>query len=853
MQRKEARRRKAVAERAAKRLAAKPMATTIETTMNVPPIVARTIQTRAFKFTAPVQIAAASPDGSKRRTFRMIANTGEPMLIDPYPHPVVIDLASVQQDSQRIPALYNHQADEGNIVGQVEAFTVQDGALVAAGYFTPTADPADAAKRVLARADAGYQWQVSVGGDPATLEEVRPGETGQANGRTYAGPCYIARGTTLRELSFVVLGGDRRTSSVVARKKGAAMKVKIKAEGMTFEQWAVGFMTVEEFGALDETAKGVLQKAFDSMGMGGTPEDPAAEEVPVNSATDPEEEDKIEAETEGDYDYMGSTIGSTGVGWYVTTPDGVTDGPFSKSECERIAEEWANANASATPPTNANAKRPHLAAHHKGTSMKAQRQREAAETARVNTIKRLCAAADNPVWKAGEKEVDLAAHAIEQGWSAEKTGDKLELIRVRADRAQPPVGSGPHFIMSRDTSAEALEAAVMLRAGARLDHTYRRVSATHALKMPAWIRASVNDANRNRIMDQAHKFATYSMVDLARECCRLDGHSVPDDRNELFAQALRPSLRAASSGSTLTRIFTTSVNAMLLASYEEADDTTAGWVSETDVQNYQSQERARIDVGGGLKKRPRGKTAEHADYTDSYETYKIADYAKLFEIDDQDFIDDNLGGLKTVPTDMGQAAARLRPDLVYAIILDNPTLTATSRDLFNTTDGNLASSGVALSMVTLKQAVQAMELFRENSVNLNLHPTHLLVSPENKLLARELTQSVQIVYGADDETVRGNMNAMSAENIMPVSEARLSNGVVDPSTGDSQSGSATAFYLACANAHTIEVGYLAGTGRGPRVRSYVLDRGRYGMGWDVQMSIGAKALDWKGLFKNAGA
>lgn len=843
MQRKEARRRKAVAARAAKRLAKQP-----------PRIVARMIQARAFKFTAPVQIAAASPDGSKRRTFRMVANTGEPMNIDPYPHPVVIDLASVDMEGQRIPALYNHDAAVQSLVGQVEGFRLEHGQLIADGYFTLTADPADMAHKVLAKADAGHQWQVSVGGDPATLEEVRPGETGQANGRTYAGPCYIARGTTLRELSFVVLGGDRRTSSVVARKKGAAMKVKIKAEGMTFEQWAVGFMTVEEFQALDETAKGALQKAFDSMGMGGG--DPAAapeEEVPVNSAETPEDEDKIEAETEGDYDYMGSTIGSTGVGWYVTTPDGVTDGPFSKAECERIAEEWANANASSTPPTNANAKRPHLAAHHKGTSMKAQRQREAAETARVNTIKRLCAAADNPVWKAGEKEVDLAAHAIEQGWSAEKTGDKLELIRVRADRAQPPVGSGPHFIMSRDTSAEALEAAVMLRAGARIDRTYRLVAATHALKMPGWIRASVNDPNRNRIMDQAHRFMTTSMVDLARECCRLDGHSVPDDRHELFAQALRPSLRAASSGSTLTRIFTTSVNAMLLASYEEAADTTAGWVSENDVQNYQTQERARIDVGGGLKKRPRGKTAEHADYTDSYETYKIADYAKMFEIDDQDFIDDNLGGLKTVPTDMGQAAARLRPDLVYAIILDNPTLTATGRQLFNTTDGNLASSGVALSMVTLKQAVQIMRLFRENSVNLNLQPTHLLVSPENELLADELVNSVQILYGADDETVRGNLNAMAKKNITPVTEARLSNGVVDPSTGDTESGSTTAFYLIAAAAHTIEVGYLAGTGRGPRVRSYVLDKGRYGMGWDVQMSLGAKALDWKGMFKNAGA
>jgi len=161
-------------------------------------------------------------------------------------------------------------------------------------------------------------------------------------------------------------------------------------------------------------------------------------------------------------------------------------------------------------------------------------------------------------------------------------------------------------------------------------------------------------------------------------------------------------------------IFTTNVNALLLSTYMEASDTTLGWTSEEEVADFKTNERPRMTTMAGLNKLPRGGEAQHNERSDVGETYRIARYAGQFVIDEQDIIDDNLSALKDYPIAGGMAAARLRPDLVYSILLSNPTLSATSRALFNTTDGN-ALTTAALAADKLRAAVKTMMLFQENS------------------------------------------------------------------------------------------------------------------------------------------
>lgn len=778
----------------------------------------RNLTPRPLKLTARTEVPKAT-DPKAVRTFRMVANTGEPMNIFPYDLPVVVDLDTLDVSGLPVPALYDHCPHGIDyIVGLVEAAAVENGSFVASGKFTPTDEPDDKSRKVLAKADAGHVWQVSIGGDPKVVEEVKAGTSAQVNGRTYAGPVAVARGVVLREISFVVLGGDRRTSAVVARHR----PVK-GTSAMTFEQFCLskGF----DPAALDEVQRANLELDFATAYPEGA-SDVAAEDLPTDdeiAAMDDPADVEEEIAAVDDLVEEGEELPTNAAAVKVKLQARLK----KLKKAARIAARRNPAPAPRPTPRPVRASADQVVA---------------AERARVKEIARLCSEHGDPrIRAAGGTKVKLMAHAVSEGWTTDQV--KTELLKVkRSDRP-----TGPNVIVKshdKDCSLQALQGAYILRAGGKIDHKAYQSPKAMFLQIPAWLRAGINDASRNRIMEAAHKYSDLSAVDLCREACRLDGKNPGHGRSE--------TIQAAFSGSSLTNIFTTNVNAILLTSYMEAPDTTVGWVTEAEVADFKTQERPRVEVGPGLAKLPRGGEADDASYEDNAESYKIARYAKKFTVDEQDIIDDSLGALSDIPNKFGQAAARLRPDLVYAILLGNPTLAATARALFNTTDANLGNTS-ALAAPTLKVAIAAMQNIRENDVNLNLTASHLIVPPALRFTAKELVSSAEIIVargGTTDLTVeRGSRNVLTDENLTIVSDSRLENGVTDPASGTTHSGSATTWFLASVMAHLIEVGYLRGTGRAPRVRSGTLDKGSYGMWWDVSMDIGAKALDWKGLRK----
>lgn len=471
----------------------------------------------------------------------------------------------------------------------------------------------------------------------------------------------------------------------------------------------------------------------------------------------------------------------------------------------------------------------------------------AAETARVNEITRLCAQSGNPTMEVEGQRVDVAAHAIAQGWPITEARRECELQQLRRDRT-----AGPGAIMrdrDRDCNLQTLQAAMILRSGSHcqtrigLDHpAFRTSPMSLAMEIPAWLRADINSEQRQRAMEAAWRYREMSMMDICREAIRLDGKECPESRAEI--------IKASFSGGTLTSIFTTNVNAILLAVYQQSPDTTIGWTRDAEVNDFKVNERPRMTKGPNLVKLGRGGHADHVARSDTGASYKIARYAKQFVVDEQDWIDDRFGAFSDTPYEMGQAASRLRPDLVYSILLANPTIDYTGRALFNSTDGNTAGTS-PLSADNLKTQAAAMAVVQENGVNLNLRPSHLIVPWGLAFTARQLLQSSFVVLAGTAGTVteRGDKNVL--EGLMaPVEEPRLDNGLTDPASGLAQTtygGSATTWYLASNMAHTIEVGYLRGTGKSPQVRAFVLDRGQWGMGWDVSLDIGAKALDWRGF------
>jgi hypothetical protein len=210
---------------------------------------------------------------------------------------------------------------------------------------------------------------------------------------------------------------------------------------------------------------------------------------------------------------------------------------------------------------------------------------------------------------------------------------------------------------------------------------------------------------------------------------------------------------------------------------------------------------------------------------------------------------------------MGEAARRLRPDLVYAKLLENPTMGDTGA-LFNSnalsTAGGHANLGTAaLASAALQAGIVAMANqytgTDRNKVALNIRPRYLIVPQDLVFTARNLVESATIVVAGTTDVDKGSANVL-AGMLAVRGDARIgAAGVTDPATGTARTGSATNWFLSAAPGRTLRCAYLRGSGRAPVVRSFTLDKGQWGIAWDVKMDIGVKEMAFAGLYKSTGA
>ena len=439
---------------------------------------------------------------------------------------------------------------------------------------------------------------------------------------------------------------------------------------------------------------------------------------------------------------------------------------------------------------------------------------------------------------------DVRTRAINEGWDVNRASREF-LTAVRGSRG--PDGEAQRVPAQHSRSHDA-------------DVTVRSLSAGLAISLgldPLRVRS--HDGRRHGTVFTAQeaelgeRLSRLSAVDLCRECVLIDsGRNIRDYED---------AVRAAVSGASFTNIFSTSVYARLIAGWEKVADTTGGWCDEEDVANFMTQEDISVTASARPEKLPRGDTAKHATATDSKETYRIARFAKQFVVDEQDMIDDRLSAIMRMPLEMGEQCRELRPNLVYNTILTNPTLSADSGAVFNatavTTAGGHANLGTgALTSDNLKLAITAMGKQRENGRVLNLKPQVLLVPAALEWKADELTTAAMLakLFADSADPNYSPENLIARKRLRVVMDDRIGlGGVIDPNTGSVRAGTDTNWFLTAGGSKGIRVAYRRGTGRAPQVRSFALDRGQWGMGWDINMDIGVAFMDYRPWYKSTGA
>lgn len=438
----------------------------------------------------------------------------------------------------------------------------------------------------------------------------------------------------------------------------------------------------------------------------------------------------------------------------------------------------------------------------------------------------------------------------------------LEAQRLRGRTA--PVGApapAGHVHSPIPADAGVLAAALLQRSGhdpmsmrQDSDGTWGACSERDVLTIPQGARM-VHDTRIHRLGDsersalantceQSDRFRDFSLVDMARLALIMDERNVPHSRNLM--------VRTAFSTAAFATAMSSVVNKALLDRYVTLGDTTLGWTRETTVPDFRLNTRARLGKVPALTRHARGGQAEHVSADDTGETYRAFRYSAQFVVDDMDIINDDLNALQAMPMEMGEAAARVRPDLVYYILLANAVL-ADSIALFHASHANLGSAG-ALAGATLQSALTGMMSQRQDGVPLNIRANTLIVPTDLLFAARQLVRSAEVrPGGGSSDAGVGVFNPVREENLGIAADSRIgATGVTDPVTGTAATGSATRYYLA-GGPGDIEVGYVRGTGRVPTVRSAVLPGpGEWGVGYDVHIDVGAKATGYHGLYYDPG-
>ena len=192
---------------------------------------------------------------------------------------------------------------------------------------------------------------------------------------------------------------------------------------------------------------------------------------------------------------------------------------------------------------------------------------------------------------------------------------------------------------------------------------------------------------------------------------------------------------------------------------------------------------------------------------------------------------------------MGESAARKIGDLPYAVLIANASM-GDGKALFHADHRNLASSGGGIGVETLNSAFTSMALQKglNGKVPLNIRPS-FLIAPVSMMGATEqffrtdtFERTTQV---SGDLTIIKEVNIYSGQVLTRVYEARL------------DTDSVTAWYLAATRGKSGKLFFLNGN-KTPYLESkqgWNVD----GVEYKIRIEAAAKAMDWRGMYRNAGA
>jgi hypothetical protein len=330
--------------------------------------------------------------------------------------------------------------------------------------------------------------------------------------------------------------------------------------------------------------------------------------------------------------------------------------------------------------------------------------------------------------------------------------------------------------------------------------------------------------------DPARDYRGMTLLELSREFLASAGVNVRGmSRDEIATRALH-------STSDFPEILAAVTNKTLRQAYEAYPQTFKPFCRQVQASDFRDITRVQLGEAPQLQKVNEAGEFKRGTIGEARERYRVETYGRVVGITRQTIINDDLDAFTRLPAMYGTAIATLESDVVWAILTANAAM-GDGVALFHATHKNLASSGSALSTVSIGEARASMakQTGIDKKTVLNIRPTYLLVPVSLELAAEQLlAQNLTPTKTAD-------VVPQSIRSLAVIAEPRL------------DTVSQTGWFLTASPAQidTLEYAYLEG-----QQGAYIETRNGFdvdGVEIKCRLDFGAKAIDWRGLYKNPGA
>jgi hypothetical protein len=428
----------------------------------------------------------------------------------------------------------------------------------------------------------------------------------------------------------------------------------------------------------------------------------------------------------------------------------------------------------------------------------------ATEMKRIAAVQKVCGT--------GGKHAEIAAKAVEEGWTQEKT----ELEVLRADR---PAAPAAHVHENR------------------IDQKVILATAGFAGRLPE---KTLLAAFGEPAVEAAGKFRGVGVQEFFRMCARAEGRELPPCVGKGTEFIL-----AAFSTLSLPGILSNVANKVLLDGYNYVESSWRNIVRIGTFRDFKPHVRYRLTDNMKFEKVGPDGELKHGQLGEQTFSNQADTYGIMFSLTRQMIINDDLSAFLDVPRRLGMGAADAIIEAVWPLLLSNPS------NYFSTGNNNFLSGvDTALSVDSLTTAYTTfLSQTKPNGRPLGLEPRILLVPTALRVQADILTASRQLL--ASIATTGSKSTLVPQDNPMVgkfsvASSAYLGNATI---TGNS---SKAWYLLADPNVLPgIEVAFLNGVEQ-PTVEQAVEDFDTLGIKFRGYIDFGVAMQDPRAMLKVKG-